>query len=93
MRLVVVCFVFILPGLSSLAADSTLVKLMHAVIKQQVDYLLDTNVLQACICGWVDVLGQEYQANLFLVEKVKKDGAIAFTIEHLTPTLSFGEGE
>jgi hypothetical protein len=42
-------------------------------MKQQVDYLLDKNILQACICGWVDVLEQEYKAALFLVEREKKD--------------------
>ena len=38
-------------------------------IEKQVNYLLDKNILQACICGWVDVLEQEYKAVLFLVEK------------------------
>jgi hypothetical protein len=38
-------------------------------IAQQVNYLLDNNKLQACICGWVDVLGQDYKAVLFLLEK------------------------
>jgi hypothetical protein len=54
-----------------------------AFIKQQVDYLLDKNILQACICGWIDVLGQEYEAKLFLVEKVKKEDAFAFSIEYI----------
>jgi hypothetical protein len=54
-------------------------------IKQQVDYLLDTNTLQACICGWVDVLGDAYDAKLFLVEKIKRDGAKEFSGE--SPTL------
>jgi hypothetical protein len=53
-------------------------------IKQQVDYLLDQNILQACICGWVDVLGQEYEAKLFLVEKVKKDNPEEFSAKSLT---------
>jgi len=38
-------------------------------LKQQVDYLLDHNILQACICGWIDVLGQNHRAELFLIEK------------------------
>lgn len=38
-------------------------------IAQQVKYLLDKNILKACICGWVDVLEQDYKACLFLVEK------------------------
>lgn len=40
-----------------------------AFIKQQAGYLLDNNILQACICGWIDVLGQDYNAALHLVEK------------------------
>jgi len=54
-----------------------------AFLKQQVDYLLDTDTLQTCICGWVDVLGQEYQADLFLVEKVKRGDAKEFLIENI----------
>jgi len=48
-------------------------------IEQQVNYLLDKNILQACICGWVDVLEQEYKAVLFLVEKEKRDESILFS--------------
>lgn len=39
------------------------------LIHQQVSYLLANDILQACICGWVDVVGQDYKAALFLVEK------------------------
>ncbi len=52
-------------------------------MKQQVDYLLDKNILQACICGWVDVLDQEYKVALFLVEKEKRDGSILFSNENM----------
>ncbi len=51
-----------------------------AFIKQQVDYLLDSNILQACICGWVDILGQQYKAKLFLVEKLKKENGKEFSL-------------
>ena len=54
-----------------------------AFLKQQVDYLLDTNTLQTCICGWVDVLEEEYKAVLFLVEKVNRDDAKEFVIENI----------
>lgn len=57
-------------------------------LKQQVDYLLDTNVLQTCICGWVDVLKQEYKAELFLVEKVKKENAKAFLVENINNSIN-----
>ena len=45
---------------------------------QQVGYLLDNNLLQACICGWVDVLREDYKSVLFLVEKTKKENAVLF---------------
>jgi hypothetical protein len=54
-----------------------------AFLKQQVDYLLNNNILQACICGWVDVLEQNYKATLFLVEKVKKENSVEFLIENI----------
>jgi hypothetical protein len=52
-------------------------------IVQQVNYLIDKNILEACICGWVDVLGEEYKACLFLVEKRKKERSIAFSATHM----------
>ncbi len=36
---------------------------------QTVGYLLDNNILKVCIAGWVDVLGEDYKAVLYLVEK------------------------
>ena len=48
-------------------------------IAKQVDYLLDKNILQACICGWVDVFEQDYKAVLFLVEKKNKEKSIPFS--------------
>jgi hypothetical protein len=53
-------------------------------IQQQVNYLLDKNILQACICGWIDVLGQDYKATLFLVEKVKKGKGTEFTVANIS---------
>ncbi|MDB4902794.1 MAG: hypothetical protein JWQ63_2075 [Mucilaginibacter sp.] len=52
-------------------------------IEQQVNYTLDNNILEACICGWVDVLDQEYKAALFLVEKEKSEGAVFFSAENM----------
>jgi len=48
-------------------------------IAQQVNYLLDNNILKACICGWADVLEQDYKANLFLVEKQKSGHSLLFS--------------
>jgi len=58
---------------------------------QQVDYLLDKNILQACICGWVDVLEQDYKAVLFLVEKGERDGDVLFSKENMD--LTFRESD
>jgi len=50
-------------------------------IAQQVDYLLEKKIMQACICGWVDVFEQEYKVVLFLVEKKKTEMSIDFSAE------------
>lgn len=34
-----------------------------------VSNLINSNILQACICGWVELIGEEYKAVLYLVEK------------------------
>ncbi|HEY5326162.1 MAG TPA: hypothetical protein VIJ27_04120 [Mucilaginibacter sp.] len=52
-------------------------------MKQQVDYLLDKNILKACICGWVDVLEDEYKAVLFLVEKEKREKSVVFSVKNM----------
>lgn len=51
--------------------------------EKQVNYLLDNDILQACICGWVDVLEQEYKAVLFLVEKENTSEAVAFSADNM----------
>lgn len=38
-------------------------------MEKYVDGLINNNTLQACICGWVEWIGEEYKAVLFLVEK------------------------
>ena len=42
-------------------------------MEQYVSYLMDNDILQACIFGWVDVLKEDYKAFLFLVEKEKNE--------------------
>ena len=49
-------------------------------IQQYVSNLINSDILQACICGWVEVLGDTYKAVLFLVEK---EGNIPFTKENI----------
>jgi hypothetical protein len=55
-------------------------------IHQYVDGLLAEGALQACICGWVDVLGPAYDAALFLVEKTGKQ---AFTVDNLNKSYTW----
>lgn len=52
-------------------------------IAGQVNYLLDNNILQACICGWVDIIGSDYKAVLFLAEKQKNINAVPFSAENM----------
>ena len=38
-------------------------------IQKYVSDLFNNNILQACICGWIEWIGNNYKAVLFLVEK------------------------
>ena len=53
-------------------------------IEQYISNLINNNILQCCICGWVDVLGKNYNATLFLIEKDKSANSVNFTKENLT---------
>ena len=52
-------------------------------LENYVSGLMDNNVLQACICGWIDFLEDEYKAALFLVEKFNSNGAVTFTKDQM----------
>jgi hypothetical protein len=52
-------------------------------IAKQVSYLMDNDILRACVCGWIDVLGQEYKAALFLVEKKRKEAVTSFSAQNM----------
>ncbi|MEO8712525.1 MAG: hypothetical protein ABI405_10400 [Parafilimonas sp.] len=54
-----------------------------AFIQQYVRDLFGNNIVQLCICGWVDVLGENYKAALFLVSKNKAQNAVLFNEENL----------
>lgn len=41
--------------------------------------LLGTGAAEACICGWVEVMEQQYDAALYLVEKQAQGTALPFT--------------
>jgi hypothetical protein len=52
-------------------------------IATQVNYLLNNSILKACICGWVEVLGEEYKAVLFLIEKKKEENSVLFSADEM----------
>jgi hypothetical protein len=58
-------------------------------MEKYVSNLFNNNILQACVCGWVELIEEEYKAVLFLIEKNNsiKDfsvaAAIVFTTENL----------
>ena len=52
-------------------------------MEQYVGNLINNNILQCCICGWVDVLDKNYNATLFLIEKDKSANSVNFTKENL----------
>lgn len=60
-------------------------------LEKYVSNLINNNILQACICGWVELIGENYKSVLFLVEKNstgnldenKWPGKMLFTKENL----------
>jgi len=52
-------------------------------IHKYVSNLLDNNILQACIFGWVELVGDAYKAVLFLGEKEPSANAVALTEENI----------
>jgi len=52
-------------------------------IEQYVSNLINNNILQCCICGWVDVFDSRYNATLFLIEKDKSANSVNFAKENL----------
>ena len=52
-------------------------------IAQYVNHLFDTGIVQACICGWVEFLEENYKAVLLLVEKKQESNFLVFTEENI----------
>ncbi|MEI9944619.1 MAG: hypothetical protein WDN26_10420 [Chitinophagaceae bacterium] len=53
-------------------------------IEQYVSNLINNNILQACICGWVELLDDQYKTVLFLAEKERNGGTTTlFTRENI----------
>jgi hypothetical protein len=61
-------------------------------IEQYVNNLFNNNILQCCICGWVDVLGDNFNATLFLLEKDKSANSVNFTKENLNKIYQLQNG-
>ncbi len=61
-------------------------------IERNVNGLLNNNILQACICGWVEVTGEEYKAVLYLVEKAPHGSSISFDEENVYKTFHLENG-
>ena len=55
-----------------------------AFIQQYTAHLFATGAMQACICGWIETMDNDYKACLFLIEKKGTDNALAFTEENIT---------
>lgn len=56
-------------------------------IQHYVNNLLNDNKLKACICGWVELVEEEYNAVLFLVEKNKREPYNLFTMKSIQKIL------
>ncbi|HMK27742.1 MAG TPA: hypothetical protein VK483_17045 [Chitinophagaceae bacterium] len=52
-------------------------------IENYVSNLINNNILQSCICGWVELLDDQYKSVLFLVEKERSGQSILFTKENI----------
>lgn len=61
-------------------------------IEQYVSNLINSNILQSCICGWVELLGDEYKAVLILVEKELNQDSINFTKENINKIYQLQNG-
>lgn len=61
-------------------------------IQQYVSNLFNNDILQCCICGWVELLNNEYKAALFLIEKDKSTNSVIFTKENLNKIYQLENG-
>jgi hypothetical protein len=52
-------------------------------IVEYVNGLFENNLIKNCICGWVDILKEDYRAILYLVEMDSPENAIPFGTEQM----------
>jgi len=55
-------------------------------IEQYVSGLVNNGVMEACICGWVELMGEQYKTVLFLVEKMNTESSVPFSGENIYKT-------
>jgi hypothetical protein len=60
-------------------------------LQEYVRALLNQDILQACICGWIELLNKEYKAVLFLVEKKETPDAVLFSAENMNDLFDLKE--
>lgn len=52
-------------------------------IAEYVNGLFENKLIKSCICGWVDILKEDYRAHLFLVETDQRENTMAFTADNM----------
>ncbi len=52
-------------------------------LQQYVSELFSNNIVQLCICGWLDVLDENYKAVLFLIAAKPNEETLVFTEENM----------
>jgi len=57
-----------------------------------VNDLMGRHNLSACICGWADIIGQEYKSVLYLVEKIKRDSSHLFITKNIQNIYELANG-
>ena len=67
-------------------------KFDEGFMHEYVSNLINNNILQACVCGWVELLNDQYKVVLFLVEKQSTAGAMLFTKENINKIYQLQNG-
>lgn len=64
----------------------------NAAFLERIVYdLFNQNIAKLCICGWVDVLREDYKAVLFLVSENKRNEPLLFTKENMDEVFKSGK--
>ena len=61
-------------------------------MEEYVSNLANENIFECCICGWVELLDNEYKTVLFLIEKEKSGQGNLFTKENLNKIYQLDNG-